>query len=226
MKCQALIYVLYQTINMKYEDLFSLKNTHVFKTIFQGNVCCSCDKRFKGYIRFPFIIIHRLKTEIQMIIRVRFRSCTTSSRPVPSRPPSQPEPYRKILFSPTVLMRFLCSNFFHVKTSLSINISFCCHSPFLVSCILRYRGVQLILAYSWARPAILEADKGRGEMFLFFLFFPPFHSFSFLPCLSHSSSLLSLLSFLPFTKRNQSINLSSPFLSVTTRNNPQGLMFR
>ena len=30
-----------------------------------------------------------------------------------------------------------------------------------VSCILRYRGVQLILAYSWARPAILVAGKGR-----------------------------------------------------------------
>ena len=27
-------------------------------------------------------------------------------------------------------------------------------------------GVQLILAYSWARPAILVADKGRGGMFL------------------------------------------------------------
>ena len=27
---------------------------------------------------------------------------------------------------------------------------------------LRYRGVQLILAYSWARPAILVAGKGRG----------------------------------------------------------------
>ena len=31
-----------------------------------------------------------------------------------------------------------------------------------VSCILRYQGVQLILAYSWARPAILVAGKGRG----------------------------------------------------------------
>ena len=35
-----------------------------------------------------------------------------------------------------------------------------------MSCILRHRGVQLILAYSWARPAILVADKGRGGMFL------------------------------------------------------------
>ena len=29
-----------------------------------------------------------------------------------------------------------------------------------VSCILHHRGVQLILAYSWARPAILVAGKG------------------------------------------------------------------
>ena len=39
-----------------------------------------------------------------------------------------------------------------------------------VVCILHYRGIQLILAYSWARPAILVAGKGRGEMFLFLLF--------------------------------------------------------
>ena len=30
-----------------------------------------------------------------------------------------------------------------------------------VSCILRHRGVQLIFAYSWARPAVLAAGKGR-----------------------------------------------------------------
>ena len=45
----------------------------------------------------------------------------------------------------------------------------------------RHRGVQLILAYSWARSAILAAGKGREEMFLFLLFLH-FHSFSFLPC--------------------------------------------
>ena len=28
-----------------------------------------------------------------------------------------------------------------------------------VLCILRHQGIQLILAYSWARPAILEAGK-------------------------------------------------------------------
>ena len=56
-----------------------------------------------------------------------------------------------------------------------------------VSCILRHRGIQLILAYSWARPAILIAGKGRGGMFLFLLFL-------FLLCPSLSSFLLSLLS--------------------------------
>ena len=50
-----------------------------------------------------------------------------------------------------------------------------------VSCILRHRGVQLILANSWARPAILVAGKGRRGIFLFLLFLH-FHSCSFLPC--------------------------------------------
>ena len=54
-----------------------------------------------------------------------------------------------------------------------------------VLCILHHRGVQLILAYNWARPAILVVGKGRGGMFLFLLFL-------FLPSLS--SPLLSLLS--------------------------------
>ena len=35
-----------------------------------------------------------------------------------------------------------------------------------MSCSLHHQGLQLILAYSWARPAILVADKGRGGMFL------------------------------------------------------------
>ena len=34
-----------------------------------------------------------------------------------------------------------------------------------VSCIFGHWDVQLILAYSWARPAILVAGKGRGGMF-------------------------------------------------------------
>ena len=46
-----------------------------------------------------------------------------------------------------------------------------------VLCILHHWGVQLILAYSWARPAILVVGKGRGGMFLFLLFLH-FHSCS------------------------------------------------
>ena len=46
-----------------------------------------------------------------------------------------------------------------------------------VLCILRRRGVQLILAYNWARPALLVAGKGRRIFFLFLLFLH-FHSFS------------------------------------------------
>ena len=59
-------------------------------------------------------------------------------------------------------------------------------------CIFRHWGIQLILAYSWARPSIVTAGKGRGGMFLFLLFLH-FHSFSFLLCPSFLS-LLSLLS--------------------------------
>ena len=60
-------------------------------------------------------------------------------------------------------------------------------------CILHHWGVQLILAYSWTRPAILVVGKGRGGMFLFLLFLH-FHSCSsFFPA-SLSSPLLSLLS--------------------------------
>ena len=69
-----------------------------------------------------------------------------------------------------------------------------------VSCILRHRGVQLILAYSWARPAILAAGKGRGGMFLFlrFLHFRSFSSFS-LVHLFHF--LYYLFPLLPFSGR-------------------------
>ena len=54
-------------------------------------------------------------------------------------------------------------------------------------------GVQLILAYNWARSAVHVAGKGRGGKFLFLLFLP-FQSFSFLPCSSLSSPFLSLFS--------------------------------
>ena len=44
-------------------------------------------------------------------------------------------------------------------------------------CVLCHWGVQLILAYSWTRSAILTAGNGRGGMFLFLLFLY-FHSCS------------------------------------------------
>ena len=82
-----------------------------------------------------------------------------------------------------------------------------------VLCILDHRGVQLILAYSWARPAILVVGKGRGRMFLFLLFLH-FHSCSsFFPV-----PLFHLLYSLFY--------LFSPFLWETTQNDPQGLTCR
>ena len=62
------------------------------------------------------------------------------------------------------------------------------------SCILRHRDVQLILACSWARPALLVADKGRGGWFYLFCFF------TFIPVLLSSLFLCfipSTVSFLP-----------------------------
>ena len=68
-------------------------------------------------------------------------------------------------------------------------------------CILRHRGVQLILAYSWSRLAILVAGKGRGGVFLFLLFSLLF-LFLFLPCPSlFISSTISSISFLLLSGR-------------------------
>ena len=83
----------------------------------------------------------------------------------------------------------------------------------MVSCILRHRGAQLKLAYSWARPAILVAGKGRGGMFLFLLFLH-FHSCSYF----FPNRLFHLLYYLFY--------LFSPFLWETTQNDPQGLTCR
>ena len=65
-----------------------------------------------------------------------------------------------------------------------------------VSCIVRLRGIQLILAYSWARPAILVAGNGRGGMFLFLLFlhFHSCHSFFPVPVSVISSTISSISS--------------------------------
>ena len=60
------------------------------------------------------------------------------------------------------------------------------------------RGVKLILAYSWARPAILVAGKGRGGCFYFFCFF----TFIPVPLSFLSLSFISsTISFLPFSGR-------------------------
>ena len=72
-----------------------------------------------------------------------------------------------------------------------------------VLCTLCHWGVQLILAYSWARPAILAAGegtvgKGWGGMFLFLLFLH-FHSYSLSSLsLSFISSTISPIFFFPF----------------------------
>ena len=69
-----------------------------------------------------------------------------------------------------------------------------------VSCFLHRRGVQLILAYSWARPAILVAVRVRVEgeyiyFFCFFTFIPvPLSSLSlsFISSITSSFSVLSI----------------------------------
>ena len=67
--------------------------------------------------------------------------------------------------------------------------------------ILCHRDIQLILAYCWARLAILIAGKGRGECFYFFCFFP-FIPVSLSPLsLSFISSTISSISCLPFSGR-------------------------
>ena len=62
-----------------------------------------------------------------------------------------------------------------------------------VSCILLYWGVQLILAYSWAKLAVLVASKGRGFFIISSVSSISF-LFLFLPCPSLSSPLLCLFS--------------------------------
>ena len=81
-----------------------------------------------------------------------------------------------------------------------------------MSCILRHRGVQLRLAYNWARPAIIAAGKGRGE-----IIFISFYNFTFIhfPLSPLYHSFISSLSL-----------LSPTFLWVTTQNDSQGLTCR
>ena len=60
-----------------------------------------------------------------------------------------------------------------------------------MSYILRHRGVQLILAYSWAKPAILAHVRAEGECFYFcfFTFIPVPLSSLFLSFISSTISL-------------------------------------
>ena len=64
-----------------------------------------------------------------------------------------------------------------------------------VSCILCHQGVQLISDYSWARPAILVAGKGRGWMLFFFYFFC-FFTFIPVPLSPLSLSFISSMDLL------------------------------
>ena len=75
-----------------------------------------------------------------------------------------------------------------------------------VVCLL-LQGVKLILAYSWARPAILAAGIGRGRMFFF-----------------SSVSVTSFTSFSPVPLFTSTISSISPhFIWEMTQNDPQGL---
>ena len=71
------------------------------------------------------------------------------------------------------------------------------------------RASNLILAYSWTRPAILVAGKGRGGMFLFLLFLH-YHSCSS----SFPVPLFHLLYYLFY--------IFSPFLWETTQMTHKG----
>ena len=89
-----------------------------------------------------------------------------------------------------------------------------------MSCILHHRGVQLILAYSRARPAILVAGKGRGEMFLFLLFlhFRSYSSFFPVPFFHLLYHLFYLFSaFLWETKQNDPLGIT--FVYTPTQSN-------
>ena len=66
--------------------------------------------------------------------------------------------------------------------------------------ILRHRGVQMILADSWVRPAILVAGKDRGGMFLFLQFLHFHFCSSFFPVPLFHLFYYSI-SFLPFSGR-------------------------
>ena len=74
-----------------------------------------------------------------------------------------------------------------------------------VSCILRHQGVQLILAYSWARPADLLAGMVREELFNFFCICTFIHFLLSPLSLSFISSTISSISLLPFSGRRHKL---------------------
>ena len=78
-----------------------------------------------------------------------------------------------------------------------------------VSCSFCHRGAQLTLAYSWKRPAVLAAGKGRGGECCYFFCSLTFFHFPL-------SSLL--LSFICYTISSISFSLS---LRESTQNDPQ-----
>ena len=94
---------------------------------------------------------------------------------------------------------------FYVLRHLDLGVVKCAK----VSCILLHFGVQLILAFSWTRPAIHVAGKDRGFFLGFFLFllFLHFHSCSLSSLsLSFISSTISSVSFLSGRRHNMSLN--------------------
>ena len=113
-----------------------------------------------------------------------------------------------VTFRTKIGVSVLLSLFIYCKIDLQSNLHVWWSGGAKVLCILHHWGVQLILTYSWARPAILVVGKGRGGMFLFLLFLH-FHSCSsFFPVpLFHLLYSLSSISFLPFSGRRHKITL-------------------
>ena len=79
-----------------------------------------------------------------------------------------------------------------------------------VSCILRHCSMQLILAYSWARPAILVVGKGReGECFYFVCFSTLIPVSISSVSLSFISSSISFVSFIPLSGKGHKMTHKS-----------------
>ena len=113
------------------------------------------------------------------------------------------------MYQKKILLNAVCCNFTQsAKRSVFFSFLFYIISPYLfylmdrgwsggakVLCILHHWGVQLILAYSWARPAVLVVGKDRGGNVFISSVSSLSFLFLFLPCPSLSSPpLLSLLS--------------------------------